>query len=294
MVRELASRIGSGSNRHVHLRPDRETDLPVTATGSDRPLREQDLPAAIFGGSVGGASVAGPALVPYSATVSSGCSPAPPALTGSDVRSSRRDPTTNPPGHNAVGRVAAFWQCPACVSLSDTAANLILTLWRSGTEGERERVCVCVCVSTYSSAWCMWSRWCGTRGITPFTTPLAAVLNCLTDRFDTGCRYRGQWLPRARHCLCHFPNFYNRRSQWTDCTILGRHFERVSVPAHVRDKYKILMADRELEFISGCTRRLFPRVRFHFWPQRRLIFSRCSMPSFLAWTWRSKNLAGMT
>ena len=25
-----------------------------------------------------------------------------------------------------------------------------------------------------------------------------------------------------------------------------------------------------------------------------VIFSRCSMPSFLAWTWRSKNLAGMT
>ena len=69
--------------------------------------------------------------------------------------------------------------------------------------------------------------------------------------------------------------------KWTDCTILGRHFERVSVPAHVRDKYKILMADRELAFVSGRTRRLFPRVRFHFWPQRRrytcILFLSCEL-----------------
>ena len=70
-------------------------------------------------------------------------------------------------------------------------------------------------------------------------------------------------------------------AQWTNCTILGRHFERVSVPAHVRDKYKILMADRELAFVSGRTRRLFPRVRFHFWPQRRrytcILFLSCEL-----------------
>ena len=63
--------------------------------------------------------------------------------------------------------------------------------------------------------------------------------------------------------------------------ILGRHFERVSVPAHVRDKYKILMADRELAFVSGRTRRLFPRVRFHFWPHRRrytcILFLSCEL-----------------
>ena len=52
--------------------------------------------------------------------------------------------------------------------------------------------------------------------------------------------------------------------QWTDCTILGRHFERISVSAHVRDKYKIQMADLELAFFPGRTRRLFPQVRFHF------------------------------
>ena len=50
--------------------------------------------------------------------------------------------------------------------------------------------------------------------------------------------------------------------QWTDCTILGRHFERVSVPAHVCDKHKILMADREFAFVSGQTRRL--SVEFAF------------------------------
>ena len=70
--------------------------------------------------------------------------------------------------------------------------------------------------------------------------------------------------------------------QWTNCTILGRHFGRVSVPAHVRDKYKILMADRELAFVSGRARRLFPRVRFHFWPQRRrytcILFLSCELP----------------
>ena len=44
--------------------------------------------------------------------------------------------------------------------------------------------------------------------------------------------------------------------QRATCTILGRHFERVSVPAHVRDKYKILMADREFPVVSGHTRRL--------------------------------------
>ena len=47
--------------------------------------------------------------------------------------------------------------------------------------------------------------------------------------------------------------------QWTDCMILGRHFERVSLPAHVRDKYKILMADREFAVVSGRSRRLFPQ-----------------------------------
>ena len=66
------------------------------------------------------------------------------------------------------------------------------------------------------------------------------------------------------------------------CTILGRHFERVSVSAHVRDKYKILMADCEFAVVSGRTRRLFPRVRFHFWPQRRhhtcILFLSCELP----------------
>ena len=72
------------------------------------------------------------------------------------------------------------------------------------------------------------------------------------------------------------------RLQRTDCTILGRHFGLVSVPAYVRDKYKILMADRELAFVSGRARRLFPRVRFHFWPQRRryscILFLSCELP----------------
>ena len=62
----------------------------------------------------------------------------------------------------------------------------------------------------------------------------------------------------------------------------GRHFERVSVPAHVRDKYRILMADREFAVVSGHTRRLFPRVCFHFWPQRRhhtcILFLSCKLP----------------
>ena len=70
--------------------------------------------------------------------------------------------------------------------------------------------------------------------------------------------------------------------EWTDCRILGRHFGRVSVPAHVHDKYKVLMADRELAFVSGRARRLFPRVRFHFWPQRRrytcILFLSCDLP----------------
>ena len=64
--------------------------------------------------------------------------------------------------------------------------------------------------------------------------------------------------------------------------MLGRHFERVLVPAHVRDKYKILMADREFAVVSGHTRRLFPPVRFHFWPQRRhhtgILFLSCKLP----------------
>ena len=72
------------------------------------------------------------------------------------------------------------------------------------------------------------------------------------------------------------------KQQCTTCTILGRHFERVSVPAHVRDKYKILMADREFPVVSGRTRRLFPRVRFQFWPQRRhhtcILFLSCELP----------------
>ena len=42
------------------------------------------------------------------------------------------------------------------------------------------------------------------------------------------------------------------------------------------------MADRELAFVSGRTRRLFPRVRFHFWPQRRrytcIFFLSCELP----------------
>ena len=70
--------------------------------------------------------------------------------------------------------------------------------------------------------------------------------------------------------------------QCATCTILGRHFERVSVPAHVRDKYKILMADREFAVVSGHTGRLFPRVCFHFWPQRRhhtgILFLSCKLP----------------
>ena len=50
------------------------------------------------------------------------------------------------------------------------------------------------------------------------------------------------------------------------------HFERVSIPAHVRDKYKILMAAREFAFVSGRTRRLFPRVRFHFWTAKETLY----------------------
>ena len=42
------------------------------------------------------------------------------------------------------------------------------------------------------------------------------------------------------------------------------------------------MADRELAFVSGRARRLFPRVRFHFWPQRRrytcILFLSCELP----------------
>ena len=49
-----------------------------------------------------------------------------------------------------------------------------------------------------------------------------------------------------------------------------------------RDKHKILMADRELPFVSGRARRLFPRVHFHFWPQRRrytcILFLSCELP----------------
>ena len=67
------------------------------------------------------------------------------------------------------------------------------------------------------------------------------------------------------------------------CTILGRHFERGSAPAYVRDKYKILMTDREFTVVSGCARGLFPRIRFHFWPQRRhhtgILFLSCELPS---------------
>ena len=70
--------------------------------------------------------------------------------------------------------------------------------------------------------------------------------------------------------------------QCATCTILGRHFERVSVPAHVPDKYNILMADREFAVVSGHTRRLFPRVCCHFWPQRRhhtgFLFLSCKLP----------------
>ena len=65
-----------------------------------------------------------------------------------------------------------------------------------------------------------------------------------------------------------------------------RNFEWVSKPADVRDKYKILMpvvmVDRELAFVSGRTRRLFPRVRLQFWPQRRrytyILFLPCELP----------------
>ena len=50
----------------------------------------------------------------------------------------------------------------------------------------------------------------------------------------------------------------------------------------MRYKYKILMADREFAVVSGHTRRLFPRVRFHFWPQRRhhtgILFLPCKLP----------------
>ena len=61
-------------------------------------------------------------------------------------------------------------------------------------------------------------------------------------------------------------------SQWTDCTIIGRHFESVSVPAHVHHKYKILAAQENssLEFalISGRKEDAIPvsffcRVNFH-------------------------------
>ena len=40
--------------------------------------------------------------------------------------------------------------------------------------------------------------------------------------------------------------------------------------------------NRELAFVSGRARRLFPRVRFHFWPQRRrytcILFLSCELP----------------
>ena len=178
MVRELASRPRSGSNGRVHPRLDRETALPVPAIRSDRSLREEDSPAASAKSGVGGTLVAGPALVPSPSTVSSGRSPAPPASTGSPVRSGRRDPPTDLPGHDAVGRVAAIRQRLECVGLSDSAANLILASWRSGT------------ARAYSSAWRMWSRWCSEQSINTLTPPLAAVLNYLTDRFETGCQYR--------------------------------------------------------------------------------------------------------
>ena len=50
----------------------------------------------------------------------------------------------------------------------------------------------------------------------------------------------------------------------------------------VQDDVKILMADREFAVVSGRSRRLFPRVRFHFWRQRRrftcILFLSCELP----------------
>ena len=75
------------------------------------------------------------------------------------------------------------------------------------------------------------------------------------------------WHQEWRHSIWFFISV--QKTLLTDCTILWRRFERVSVPAHVRDTYKIKMADCELAVVSGRTRRLFPRVRFYFWLQRR-------------------------
>ena len=79
--------------------------------------------------------------------------------------------------------------------------------------------------------------------------------------------YKVQWKPFWLATQQYAQNDWLRGNE--TCTILGRHFGRVSVPVHMRDKYKILMADREFAVVSGHTRRLFPRVHFQFWPQRR-------------------------
>ena len=117
-----------------------------------------------------------------------------------------------------------------------------------------------------------------TAGVAPVKSPKDHVA---TRRPGTPKVHHGT--QRAVQVVVHRRNTRaSSRKECATCTILGRHFERVSVPAHVRDKYKILMADREFAVVSGHTRRLFARVCFHFWQQRRhhtcILFLSCKLP----------------
>ena len=81
-------------------------------------------------------------------------------------------------GEDVSSRLAHLRQGFAVQGFSDRVTSLLLQSWREHTH------------SAYNSAWKKWCSWCLTKQINPFSAPIAAVLEFLTDNFDLGLQYR--------------------------------------------------------------------------------------------------------
>ena len=72
-----------------------------------------------------------------------------------------------------------------------TFTNVFLQSWRENTH------------SSYNWAWKKWCSWCVTRQINPLSSPLANILEFLTDKFDLGIQYLKPNILRSAICMTH-------------------------------------------------------------------------------------------
>ena len=97
---------------------------------------------------------------------------------GSVGESQGRDSSPDQSRVSESSRVASIRRSLSTEGISEAASELILSSWRSSTEG------------AYSSCWRRWEKWCAERELEAIRSPLCAILEFLALEFLQGKQYR--------------------------------------------------------------------------------------------------------